>query len=1226
MRKPTAWIAIALWIATAFAVAACTPGSQQQQEDVGEARSAVFANGGFETGATGQPPQGWVVTTNLNPNGVDGAVPETLAGLDLSGGGNALTTTIAAVNQPDPDLGAAASLRVCRYGAQCARVNFHSSSNFGNSKNVNTLSQSMIISGMDVDPSDGQIHVRFAIAPVLQNPAHPIDEQPYFFVQLTNLSQSNSILYRDFNLSAQPGVPWKTINGGTANEIDYVDWSLVDISPGGPALKMGDSVELQIIASGCSPGGHFGEIYVDGSTTGAVLPGLFVSGSGPAQANPGSDLTYTINYSNGSPAVACSLAAPCPGAEACVAGFCAETGVTISFTTPPGTTFQGITPPAGATCVTPAVGMAGTIICTFSGPVPAGASGGMMVTVNISSPGAACATTADCSTGAPICVGGALSCAGGVIACTTGTATCATGTPACSNGTPVCTLGETCDAGMCLYPQIVAGTYDIASTQETPLIGNKITTTDGCTVDSECPAGDWCDESADKCAPTLANSTPVPSDPGHSTGTPTCTTGAVSCMSGTAACAAGNATCTTGSPACFSGTPICVLVSLNGMCTTGAGALVCTSGVCDATNNECGYANGDGPCTAGNGDIVCQSDVCDTDNLCGYANGDGPCTVANGGVVCRSDQCSVTGTCVPLGGCNLDADCTGGKWCDETAHTCNAPLANGTQIPTDTPHMSPTLNGMCTAAAATLVCASGVCDATNNECGYANGDGPCTAANGGVVCQSGVCDANDDKCGYAVGDGPCTGPTGPVVCRSGACSANGTCEPPGGGCDVDADCAAGRWCDESTHTCTPTLANGTAVPNDPPHMSPTLNGMCTAAAGMLVCTSGVCDTKDNECGFATGDGPCTASNGDTVCRSGSCTTGGVCGCDVDADCSAGNWCDESTHTCTPTLPNGTAVPSDPSHMSPTLNGMCTAAAGMLVCTSGVCDTKDNECGFATGDGPCTPTNGGTVCRSGACAAGGVCGCDADKDCSTGHWCDESTHTCTPTLANGVPVPTDPPHMTPTLNGTCTMAAGALVCTSGVCDTNDNECGFANGDGPCSATTGATVCRSTICDPTSMVCVACVTSSQCPTTAPICDTTTNTCVQCESSSQCPSASPVCDGKSMSCVSCNGDNGSKATDPCPTTTAPFCFTMGSMAGTCGKCTASSQCENASDVCDSDTGVCGPPQGLTGITASGNGLICAAREPGRSSGDGAAGILGLMLAAAGLARRSRDRAKRG
>ena len=71
--------------------------------------------------------------------------------------------------------------------------------------------------------------------------------------------------------------------------------------------------------------------------------------------------------------------------------------------------------------------------------------------------------------------------------------------------------------------------------------------------------------------------------------------------------------------------------------------------------------------------------------------------------------------------------------------------------------------------------------------------------------------------------------------------------------------------------------------------------------------------------------------------------------------------------CVPKVANGQPVPSDPAHSNPTLGGTCTAAAAALTCTSGVCDTKDNLCGYASGDGPCTMGNGGTVCRSGMCS-------------------------------------------------------------------------------------------------------------------------------------------------------------------------------------------------------------------------------------------------------------------
>ena len=132
------------------------------------------------------------------------------------------------------------------------------------------------------------------------------------------------------------------------------------------------------------------------------------------------------------------------------------------------------------------------------------------------------------------------------------------------------------------------------------------------------------------------------------------------------------------------------------------------------------------------------------------------------------------------------------------------------------------------------------------------------------------------------------------------------------------------------NACTPKLANGTPVPNDPPHTGPTLNGTCTAAAGALVCASGVCDTDDNECGYAqrrralhrgqrrrrlplrrlrprrasaatpTATGPAPTPTAASSAAPARAAPTALCeprgGCNVDADCAGGNWCNETTHT------------------------------------------------------------------------------------------------------------------------------------------------------------------------------------------------------------------------------------------------------------------------------------------------------------------------------------------
>jgi uncharacterized repeat protein (TIGR01451 family) len=63
-----------------------------------------------------------------------------------------------------------------------------------------------------------------------------------------------------------------------------------------------------------------------------------------------------------------------------------------TFTTPPNTTFQGITPPAGWTCITPAVGGTGVINCTGPATMASGVSVSMPLSLRVN-PGATAGTT-----------------------------------------------------------------------------------------------------------------------------------------------------------------------------------------------------------------------------------------------------------------------------------------------------------------------------------------------------------------------------------------------------------------------------------------------------------------------------------------------------------------------------------------------------------------------------------------------------------------------------------------------------------------------------------------------------------------------------------------------------------------------------------------------------------------------------------------------------------------
>ncbi len=339
------------------AFVACDATPTGPSEGLGQTQSAVFANGGFETGAAGQAPPSWTIQPYLDSNGVTVASHETRSDLNLQAGGTAATVLLSTAagpeSQPDANLGAAGTLRWPRYGNQCALVNQN-----GKNKNVNSMTQTMTVGSGDVDPMDGKIHVRFVVAPVLENPGHPADEQPYYFVQLTNVTQS-TIVYSDFNLSNQAGVPWQSVMANGTTYL-YTDWILNDISPGGTAIATGDMIELEVVASGCSLGAHMGNVYVDGGN-GANLPEVFVVGHAPAQGSAGSTLTYTLDYENGATTAAA--------------------GAIVTFNTPPGTTFASVNAP-GLTCTTPTAGMAGVVTCTI-GAIAAGAGGSFQIVVTV---------------------------------------------------------------------------------------------------------------------------------------------------------------------------------------------------------------------------------------------------------------------------------------------------------------------------------------------------------------------------------------------------------------------------------------------------------------------------------------------------------------------------------------------------------------------------------------------------------------------------------------------------------------------------------------------------------------------------------------------------------------------------------------------------------------------------------------------------------------------------
>ncbi len=1154
-----------VWYSLALAVlgVGCSHDAPAPEEKQSETRT--WFNGGFESGTSGQSPPGWTVSTYLDP-GVTIQTPQTRAGLNLQAGGNPLTTELysaaGAESQPDVYLGSGASLRWPKYGNYVALVN-----QGGANRNVNSLSQTMTVSAGDVDPSDGNVHVRFVVAPVLQNPSHTPEQQPYYFVQLTNVTRS-SILYVDYNASAQPGVPWKISNG-----VYYTDWQLVDIAPGSAHLAIGDQVKLEVIGSGCAAGGHYGQVYVDG--IGSSVPGAFVAATSVAAANAGTNITYSLEYENG--------------------GTAAVSGATVDFTTPASTYFESVSAP-GLMCTTPAVGVAGTVTCTVGTLAPA-SSGSFQVTVRIdpSATGTLTAGNYDIyGTGVSPLLGPkvyttitsgvtyadlGLTLSDGLSGVTWGQPIMYTivGSNAGPNNVTGATVTDTFSqyltgiswtcAGAGGATCAAAGTGNINDSTVAIPVGGTVTYTVTATV----VAGNGSAQLADTALIAVPSGASDPVTPNNSAGV----YNAIASANG-AACAA-NSDCASG---------VCDVASSTCIPVGGCGAdSDCPAGQwCNTQLFTCvpQLANGtaiptvsghvpalSGACSTAVATSVCASGVCDLDNACGLGVGDGPCTPATGGVLCLSGSCSVVGTCDPMGGCDVDADCLAGNWCDESTHVCSMRIANGGAIPVDGSHVETSLSGLCTSAAAALVCQSGVCD-SDNLCGYANGDGSCTTATGATVCRSGACDPNDltcgyrngdgpcannpgvcrssvcdpdGNCGYAIGDGPCTSGTATALCRSLVCASSGplggTCEQ----CASDSDCSgATPACATATATCVAcTATNSSACSGNTPVCN-TSSATCAgcngdnASGSSLACATSAAPycNSSGACGTCSTNSDCVGTHVGPICNVATGACGSVCA--VDSDCVAGQWC--ASGSCSPKVANGQPLPA-----AAPINGTCNAGTGARVCVSGVCDT-DNKCGLATGDGPCSS---GSACRSNICpatgASQGVCGqCASDSDCSGATpACDTSASQCVQ----------------------CTASNGsACLSTTPVCNTATETCASCGGD---NGTTAAGACPSP--------------------TAPFC-ASTGACGKCSTSSDCSGAhaGPVCDSASGSCgTACQSDTDCSTTQWCSLGTggSGACVSkaangtaLPSSAGSCSPTVAARIC--ASGVCDTTDNECGLENG--------------------------------------------------
>ncbi|MFT4194225.1 IPTL-CTERM sorting domain-containing protein [Ottowia sp.] len=256
-----------------------------------------------------------------------------------------------------------------------ARVHTEIAGGVGNNNKASSIEQSITITASDVD-SDGLVHVRLTAAPVLQDPGHDDDEQPYFFIEITKADGTS--LWHTFNFANEDGVPWVTYS-----DWKYTDWQAFDVSLDATQVGVGDTIKLKVIAAGCGPGGHAGAVYLNNVRTASSVDGasLWVTATGPAvverytNADGSTTITYTYTYTNnGTTTVDNVVVNPAMPVD----------------TTGTSTTFVSITDPTtGGTCTGPDVGSTDAATCSI-GTLAPGESGTFTMTVLV-----AAGTTAD---------------------------------------------------------------------------------------------------------------------------------------------------------------------------------------------------------------------------------------------------------------------------------------------------------------------------------------------------------------------------------------------------------------------------------------------------------------------------------------------------------------------------------------------------------------------------------------------------------------------------------------------------------------------------------------------------------------------------------------------------------------------------------------------------------------------------------------------------------------
>jgi len=153
-----------------------------------------------------------------------------------------------------------------------------------------------------VSPTSTNFTYKYAV--VLEDPGHPVSQQPFFKVEMLDQS-GNEIPCALYFVAAGQGIPGFQ-SSSTCASVVYKPWSSVSIDL---TAYVGQAVTIRFTAADCTLGGHYGYAYIDGScmplaltSSGDVCQGGNVTLTAPAGSagyswSPGGQTTPTITVS-----------------------------------------------------------------------------------------------------------------------------------------------------------------------------------------------------------------------------------------------------------------------------------------------------------------------------------------------------------------------------------------------------------------------------------------------------------------------------------------------------------------------------------------------------------------------------------------------------------------------------------------------------------------------------------------------------------------------------------------------------------------------------------------------------------------------------------------------------------------------------------------------------------------------------------------------------------------